>query len=301
MTTEREPQPWLEVLALVLAGVLPAVAAAEVLSPTAAVRDGAASAAPAAGADAATAAERDLQHKLAKLYPATRVQQVRQSPLPGVFEVTMGPNVAYVSADGRHFLFGHLYDMQQQQDLTALAKASGPAAQAAAPPPGSRVEAPAANVAREPSAKPSMADLPLANAIVERNGKGSRTLVLFSDPECPYCRRLDASLRSLDDVTIYTFLIPILGPRSQVSAEQQWARSVPARAAEARAVLQANLELARKLGVRGTPYMLRADGERMSGALPVAEIDNWLKEAPAPVAAATGGGERARRNVSNGG
>ena len=60
-----------------------------------------------------------LLQKLKGLYPATRFTSVTGTPIDGVYEVVMGQNVAYVGGDGRHFLFGHLFDMRTQQDLTA--------------------------------------------------------------------------------------------------------------------------------------------------------------------------------------
>ena len=60
-----------------------------------------------------------MLQKLKGLYPATRFTSVTGTPIDGVYEVVMGQNVAYVGGDGRHFLFGHLFDMRTQQDLTA--------------------------------------------------------------------------------------------------------------------------------------------------------------------------------------
>src|SRR5258708_222067 len=60
-----------------------------------------------------------LLQKLKELYPATRFASVTGTPIDGVYEVVMGQNVAYVGGDGRHFLFGHLFDMRTQTDLTA--------------------------------------------------------------------------------------------------------------------------------------------------------------------------------------
>ena len=63
-----------------------------------------------------------LVGRLQALYPSTRFGEIRPTPWPGVFEVAMGANLAYVDASGQYFLFGHLYDMKAQRDLTAERK-----------------------------------------------------------------------------------------------------------------------------------------------------------------------------------
>ena len=121
--------------------------------------------------------------RLQALYPSTRFGEIRPTPWPGVFEVAMGANLAYVDASGQYFLFGHLYDMKAQRDLTAERK--------------------------DTLARIDFNALPLADAIKDVRGRGSRALAIFSDPDCPHCRRLEAELKSLSDVTIHTFLMPI--------------------------------------------------------------------------------------------
>jgi thiol:disulfide interchange protein DsbC len=57
--------------------------------------------------------------RLKQMYPATRIERVDPSEIPALYEVVMGQNVAYTDASGRYFVFGHLFDMQTQRDLTA--------------------------------------------------------------------------------------------------------------------------------------------------------------------------------------
>jgi thiol:disulfide interchange protein DsbC len=106
--------------------------------------------------------------RLQALYPSTRFGEIRPTPWPGVFEVAMGANLAYVDASGQYFLFGHLYDMKAQRDLTAERK--------------------------DTLARIDFSALPLADAIKDVRGRGSRALAIFSDPDCPHCRRLEAEL-----------------------------------------------------------------------------------------------------------
>src|SRR5688500_7805457 len=65
-----------------------------------------------------------MTERLQTLYPTTRFGAINTTPWPGVFEVVMGANLAYVDESGQYFLFGHLYDMKAQRDLTVERKDS---------------------------------------------------------------------------------------------------------------------------------------------------------------------------------
>ena len=197
-----------------------------------------------------------LLQKLNELYPATRFTSVTGTPIDGVYEVVMGQNVAYVGGDGRHFLFGHLFDMRTQQDLTAAKL-------------GPRDEAPAE------MHQVNFATLPLQDAVRRVKGDGSRLLAVFSDPRCPYCKALDEELTKLDNVTVYTFLLPWLGPESRPAAAALWADAAPDRANDT-TVLDRNLKLASQLGLRGTPMLIAGDGRVSEGARSAEALDAWL-------------------------
>ena len=197
-----------------------------------------------------------MLQKLKGLYPATRFTSVSGTPIDGVYEVVMGQNVAYVGGDGRHFLFGHLFDMRTQKDLTAdkLISDGKSAAQAR---------------------RVNFATLPLHDAVKTVKGDGSRLLAVFSDPRCPYCRALDEEIAKLDNVTVYTFLLPWLSPESRPAAAALWAAAVPERANDT-AVLDRNLKLASQLGLRGTPMLVASDGRVSEGARSAEALDAWL-------------------------
>ena len=172
----------------------------------------------------------------------------------------MGQNIAYVGSDGRHFLFGHLFDMRTQQDLTAAKLGAD-----------GETGAPARAV--------DFAALPLRDAVKRVNGNGSRVLAVFSDPRCPYCRTLDEALDKLDNVTVYTFLLPWLGPESRPAALAIWVEAVPERANDV-AVLDRNLALATRLGLRGTPMLIAGDGRVSEGARSAEALNAWLTTPP---------------------
>jgi thiol:disulfide interchange protein DsbC len=220
----------------------------------------------------ACAAEPDelaLLARLQSMYPATPWTRVTRTPIAGVYEAAMGSNLAYVASDGRHFLFGHLFYMRTQTDLTAPKLAAD--------------EHRAAEGSDSPR-KVSFDTLPLADAIKTVHGNGARVLAVLSDPNCPYCGMLDGELAKLDDVTVYTFLLPWVSP-DRTAAEAAWAKAMPERAGDT-AVLDRNLKLAASLGLRGTPLLIASDGRVSEGAAHATELDAWLNANYAPKRAA---------------
>ena len=139
-----------------------------------------------------------VEKNLKLLYPKTKFQSVKNTPIPGIYEVVMGRNVAYVGEDGRYFIFGHLFDMETQTDLTE-------------------------DVAQE-NVKIDFATLPLQQAIKTVKGDGKRIVAVFSDPDCPYCKKLEQELAKINNVTIYTFLFPLgdLHPDAKDKADAIW-------------------------------------------------------------------------------
>lgn len=211
-----------------------------------------------------------MTERLQALYPATRFGAVNNTQWPGVFEVVMGANLAYVDESGQYFLFGHLYDMKAQRDLTAERK--------------------------DTLARIEFSSLPLADAVKEVRGTGARTLAIFSDPDCPYCRRLEAEMKSLTDITIYTFLMPIasLHPDARSKAISVWCskdrvaawhalmwRDEKISAKECPHPVDRNIALGDRLGISGTPTLVAADGRLLPGAASNAQIEAWLARSTA--------------------
>ncbi|TDM05078.1 MAG: hypothetical protein C4K60_20345 [Ideonella sp. MAG2] len=219
-------------------------------------------------------------------YPATRFDSVKDAPLDGLFEVVMGKTVAYTDKAGRYFLFGHVWDMQQQRDLTADVKAQLQA--------GSR--------AGEARVDPAL--LPRAAALTLQAGPDVRPeqeLHIFADPTCSACQQLERSLEQIKGMTIYVYPLPILGERSKqmtadircaaqpVQAWKAWMRSSqmptsstpPAGVQRACAqASQAVTQAAEALGIRGTPTLIRGDGRMTVGALDPQALAQWLALPP---------------------
>jgi len=207
--------------------------------------------------------------KFRKLYPATKFDSVKATPVSGIYELHMGKNLAYASEDGQYFFFGTLYDMKNQVDLTS----STPA---------------------EASNKIDFSKLPLNKAVKTVKGNGKRVVAVFSDPECPYCKRLEAEFNKLTDVTIYTFLYPLEGlhPDAKSKAEAVWCNKDRSGAWQALMLkgktpetvkgcttpIDDVIALANELDIQGTPFIITQDGRTMPGAAEAARLNSFINE-----------------------
>ncbi|MDP2108844.1 MAG: DsbC family protein, partial [Rhodocyclaceae bacterium] len=132
-------------------------------------------------------------------------------------------------------------------------------------------------------------DLPLDMAVKQVKGNGKRLLATFEDPNCSYCKKLAQELQGVNDVTIYTFIYPILSPDSTEKAKNLWCASDRVRAwndfminNQAPASKNCNhptekvVAFGKKLNIRGTPTMFFADGSRVPGYMPLATLEKAL-------------------------
>ena len=138
-------------------------------------------------------------------------------------------------------------------------------------------------------------DLPFDRAIKQVRGNGKRVLATFEDPNCGYCKRLAKDLQKVENVTVYTFLLPILSEDSLKKSRQIWCASdrskawndwmIDGKAPSGKedcdtSAVDKNREFGRKLNITGTPTMFFADGERVPGAMPVDRIEKKLSATP---------------------
>ena len=199
-----------------------------------------------------------------------KVDEVRRTPLPGIFEVRIQSEVLYVDERGQYLFYsGDLIDMRSQRNLTR-----------------ERVEELLTIDFRE---------LPLELAVAQKVGAGRRVLAVFEDPNCGYCKKLRADLLRLDDVTIYTFPMAFLAPDSGTKAARALCAADPARAwndlmlhnrvpandGKCETSIGKVADLARKLGITGTPVVFFANGRRLQGYAPPDSFDRMLAEASA--------------------
>ncbi|MBI3155988.1 MAG: DsbC family protein [Burkholderiales bacterium] len=239
----------------------------------------AATAAAGAAADEAT-----IRRAIAERLPDfPKIDEVRPMPVPGLFEIRVGTQVLYTDARGDHLFQGVVIDTRTRENLTEA-----------------RVER---------LTVIDFAALPLRDAVVLKQGTGTRRMAVFEDPNCGFCKRFERDLRGIDDLTVYIFLYPILGQDSQTKSRDIWCAAdpakawrdwmldgvVPPRAAAGcdSAALQRNVAFGQKVRVQGTPALVFEDGTRKPGALPRAQVEQLLAAATARVAdrpAASGAG-----------
>ena len=215
--------------------------------------------------------ESDLLAELRRNYPGTQWDSARPSPIPGLFEVVTGKNLVYVEPTGRYVLFGHIWDMPGQRDITAERKA---------------------DLVRVAKVE---ATLPEADALVVRRGPSPTLRVsIFSDPACGYCRRLEQTLNQLPQLEVRVYLTP-MQPGGRQLAEAIWCApdpssawldqmlrgQPPASTACDTGALDRNLALSRSLGIQGTPTLVASDGRILAGAASAPEIVAWLGQATA--------------------
>jgi thiol:disulfide interchange protein DsbC len=219
------------------------------------------------------AQEAAIRKTLAERLPnLPKIDEVTRTPIPGLYEVRYGgTEIFYSDATGEHILSGALIETKTRTDLTEA-----------------RLEKLLAI---------EFDKLPLKDAMVQRQGSGARRMAVFVDPNCGYCKRFERDIASVKDVTIYTFLIPILGADSTAKSRDIWCAKEPMRAwrdwmldavvpAKAMgkcddAAIGRNLAFSRAHRINGTPAVIFEDGTRKPGALPKAEVERLLVAASA--------------------
>jgi len=133
--------------------------------------------------------------------------------------------------------------------------------------------------------------LPLQDAVKSVRGNGKRQIAIFSDPNCPYCKQLEAELSKLNDVTIYTFIYPIktqsIAVSKQVFCEKDpalaWSNLIskgiqPSSKKTCANPVERNLSLGKSLGLTGTPAIIFSNGFKVMGSHPAQEIEQMWKE-----------------------
>jgi thiol:disulfide interchange protein DsbC len=210
-----------------------------------------------------------LRKTLAERLPQLpKIDDIVKSPVPGLFEVRYGgTSILYTDETGDYIIVnGSLVDTKTRTDLTEA-----------------RID------------KLTAIDfdkLPVKDAIVIKQGTGQRKMAVFVDPNCGYCKKFERDLATVKDVTIYTFLIPILGPDSGVKSRDIWCAkdaqvtwrawmldgAAPPKSAAScdSTAIDRNLEFSRAQRVNGTPAVFFADGTRKPGAIPVALVEKLL-------------------------
>ena len=216
---------------------------------------------------AAMAQEASIRKNLSERLPnLPKIDEVSKTPMNGLFEIRMGNEVMYSDAGGNFLVQGALIDVKQKRNLTE-----------------ERMD--------KLSAIP-FDQLPMKTAFTQVRGNGKRKLAVFADPNCGYCKRFEKDLQKLDNVTIHHFLYPILGEDSVTKAKNIWCAkdkaktwndwmingtTPPTANCDASAV-DSVVAFGQKNRINGTPLILFANGTRVPGAVPMAQVEKMLAE-----------------------
>ncbi len=191
------------------------------------------------------------------------VTRVQPTDYANLYEVQLGGNIVYTNEKAEFVLAGNLVDAKTKRDVTT-----------------ERIEE---------ISKVDFSTLPLAQAVKLVKGNGARKMAVFEDPNCGYCKKLHKELTTLDNVTVYTFLFPILAPDSVTKANNVWCakdqatvwtdwmnKGIEPPAATCETPIEKNLALGQKLAVQGTPAIFFESGNRVNGYVPAARLNQEL-------------------------
>jgi len=196
-----------------------------------------------------------------------KIDAVRKTGVLGLYEISSGGDVIYSDNRGQYLFIGDLLDTKAKKNLTEERKNA--------------------------LAQIKFSELPFDLAIKQVKGKGQRVLASFEDPNCGYCKRLAKELQSIDNITLYTFLYPILSPDSTEKAKAIWCSAdrvkawngymidnvVPAATKCDASAVDKTVALGRQLNIRGTPTIFLVDGSRLPGFVPAARLEALLDAA----------------------
>lgn len=201
---------------------------------------------------------------------AAAVESVARTPYAGLYEVVLkSGELVYTDEKASFVIDGRIIDTRTRKDVTQARMNQLSAI--------------------------DFSSLPLNQAIKQVKGSGKRVIATFEDPNCGYCKRLGKDLAQMDDVTIYTFLYPILSPDSTAKSNNIWCAKdkakawtdwilnakQPVTASCDTSAVEKNVALGHKLRISGTPTIFLADGSRIGGYLPVAELEKAISAVPA--------------------
>jgi thiol:disulfide interchange protein DsbC len=215
----------------------------------------------------AAAVKKALEQKL----PGATVRGVTKTPYFGLYEVQLEDQLIYTDAKANYVVLGSIYDTNSKKNLTEQRQ-------------------------RELT-RVAFDSLPLNLAFKRVKGTGERKLAIFSDADCPFCARLEHELKSVDNVTIYTFLYPIdqLHPDAARKSKIIWCApdrvkawdeyfatgKLPDNKGDCDVPLAATHALGEKLRVNATPTLVFADGTIVPGALPKDRLEAEFAKAAA--------------------
>ena len=218
----------------------------------------------------ASADEAKIRQIVQGKFPTMAVESVTKAPLAGLYEVVLDGEIVYTDEKVEYFFGGNIYDIRTLPPRNLTEERNS----------GMLVRL--LNGARE-------------RAVKRVKGNGKRTLYTFEDPNCGYCKQLNQELAKVDDVTIYTFLTPILSQNSIDKSRAVWCAgdrakawedlmlraALPESSSNCVAPIERSIALMKRFGVRGTPALFLANGRHIGGFIPADQIERALNSATA--------------------
>jgi thiol:disulfide interchange protein DsbC len=216
----------------------------------------------------------DVRAVIAAKFPEVRPEQIAPSPVQGLYEVRIGSQIAYVSADGRYLLQGEIIDLDTDRNLTE-----------------SR---------RESMRRDVLAGVSEAGMIVFAPAKNpTSTVTIFTDIDCGYCRKLHKQIADYNakGIKVRYMYFPRTGPGTESwTKAEQVACSKDPRTALTRAKLGETLkdkpckgnpvaqhyQIGKEFGLQGTPAIVLESGELIGGYLDPVELSKYMADAKAP-------------------
>lgn len=216
----------------------------------------------------AFADETQLKKTVQAHFPESEIESFRKTPYMGLYEVVVGGEILYTDEKAEYFFLGHVVDTKTRVSVT-----------------NERMQQ------LRDARRIAIDTLPLELGIKAIKGNGKRTLIVYSDPHCPFCKKLEGELVKVTDITIYTLLYPIL-KNSMPTATAIWCstdqlkawddfmlRGITPSGKDCETPLNTLLQSGQKNRVTGTPTLIFADGSVVSGLIPAEEIEKRLNNA----------------------
>ena len=206
-----------------------------------------------------------IKAALNKKFPEAAVDTVRKVPYGNLYEVTSGGEIFYTDEKTSYLFLGSIVDTRTKENVTEART-------------------------RQLNAV-KFEQLPLESAIKIKRGNGSRRVAIFEDPNCGYCKRFERDLLGISDITVYVFLFPILSPDSVEKSKAVWCspdrgqawldmmtkNTTPAADTKCdTSAIDKSLAFGRGKRVTGTPTIVFEDGDRVPGAMSIAQFEKKL-------------------------
>jgi len=211
--------------------------------------------------------EDTLRKMIIKSYPNLPIKSIQKTNYNNLYEIFLGDQIIY-SDESFSFLIieGRVVNPHTKIDLTAdrLDKLT----------------------------RINFSNLPFDQAIKIQKGNGERKIAVFSDIDCPFCRKLEKeTIARIDNVTVYNFLFPLaIHPKAETKSAKVWcsknrseawteamvSNKLPKNKGDCDTPIKETISLAKSLGISSTPTIILESGKRLQGAISAEELEKYL-------------------------